>query len=69
MAGKMENDGSPGRPDLKGTPDNPARDPKKMTSADKSEVGYVAFKDCVVIIGVAWLIVGFFYFSLRHFNI
>ena len=65
----MTDDGSAGRTDLKGTPANPARDPKKMTSADKSEVGYVAFKDALIIIGVAWALVLFFYFSLRNYNV
>lgn len=69
MTGAMTDDGGPVSPPLKGTPDNPARDPKKMTKADKSEVGYVAFKDAIIIIAAAWFLVLFFYFSLRNFNI
>jgi len=73
MAGKITASGADTptdtRTDLKGTPDNPARDPKKMTDADKAQVGYVALKDAIVIVAVAWVIVLFFYFSLRHFNI
>lgn len=68
MAGTTETEEST-RVDLKGSPANPARDPKKMTSADKSSVGYKALQDAIIIIAVAWLLVLFFYFSLRHFNI
>lgn len=68
MAGKMNTEEDT-RVDLKGTPDNPARDPKKMTDADKAEVGYKALKDAIVIIVIAWVLVLFFYFSLRHYNI
>ncbi|HEY6020633.1 MAG TPA: hypothetical protein VIY48_12300 [Candidatus Paceibacterota bacterium] len=68
MAGNMETE-TDTRVDLKGTPANPARDPKKMTDADKSAVGYVALKDAILIIAVAWVIVLFFFFSLRHYNI
>lgn len=55
--------------DLKGSPNNPARDPKVLSKADKSEVGYIALQDALILIGIAWLIVLFTYFSLRHFNI
>ncbi len=68
MAGNMETE-TDTRVDLKGSPANPARDPKRMTDADKAQVGYVALKDAIVIIAVAWLIVLMLFFSLRHYNI
>jgi hypothetical protein len=71
MAGTQEPDGSATRPDLKGTPANRGRDPKvmKMSDEDKASVGYQALKDAWVLIAVAWLVVLFYYFSLRPFNI
>jgi hypothetical protein len=69
MAGRVTDDGGPERVDLKGTPSNPARDPKKMTSADKNEVGYIALKDCIVLVIAAWILVLLTVFSLRHFNV
>ena len=71
MSGTTQNDGSPQRPDLKGSPQNPGRDPKvmAMTDADKASVGYQALKDAWLLIAVAWAIVLFYYFSLRPFNV
>lgn len=71
MSGKTDNDGSPDRPDLKGMPSNPGRDPKvmKMSDAEKGSVGYIALKDAIALVAIAWLIVLFCVFSLRHYNV
>lgn len=70
MAGQVTNDGSNTEGvTLKGTPANPARSPKVMTSADKNSLGWIACNDAILIIIGAWVIVGLTYFSLRHWNV
>lgn len=54
---------------LKGTPQNPARDPKKRTRDGKGSIGDVAFMDAVIIVAIAWAILLLLAVSLRHHNV
>lgn len=53
---------------LKGMPDNPGRDPKVMAKEGRGSIGDKAFVDAVIVVCVAWAVLLFFYFSLRHHN-
>jgi hypothetical protein len=68
MAGTTETEQDT-RVNLKGTPANPARSPKVLTSADKNSVGWKALNDSIILIGLAWAVVLLTYFSLRHWNV
>jgi len=54
---------------LKGMPDNPGRDPKVMAKQGRGSMGDKAFMDGVVIVGIAWVVLIFLYWSLRHHNV
>lgn len=54
---------------LKGTPQNPGRDPRKMAPAGKGSLGDKAFVDSLIIVAAAWGIILFLAFSLRHHNV
>lgn len=54
---------------LKGMPDNPGRDPKRMKDGEKNSIGDKAFKDAVLIVIAAWLFLLFLVISLRHHNV
>lgn len=55
---------------LKGSPQNPGRDPKKKVRAgDKGSMGDQAFMDAVVIVALAWAFLVVLAFSLRHHNV
>lgn len=55
---------------LKGTAANPARDPKVTAKAgNKGSIGDVAFKDALIIVILAWVILLMLVFSLRHHSI
>jgi hypothetical protein len=54
---------------LVGTKDNPAREPRKRPATGKGSIGDTAFKDAVVIVIAAWVLVLFLYMSLRNHNV
>lgn len=54
---------------LVGTKDNPAREPRKRPASGKGSIGDTAFMDSVVIVGIAWALLFFLYFSLRNHNV
>lgn len=54
---------------LVGTKDNPAREPRKRPATGKGSIGDMAFKDAVLIVVLAWVIVLFLYVSLRNHNV
>lgn len=54
---------------LKGTPANPARDPKKRPKEGRGSIGDKAFMDAVIIVALAWAFLLFLALSLRHHNI
>jgi hypothetical protein len=57
-----------GRP-LKGSPQNPARDPKTRNRDGKGTIGDTALRDAIVIVVLAWLFLIFLWFSLRGHNV
>lgn len=63
MASETDLGGNP----LKGSPQNPARDPKVKTG--KGSMGDKALTDAMIIVIAAWLFLLFLYFSLRHHNV
>lgn len=54
---------------LKGMPGNPGRDPKKTPKAGAGSIGDVAFRDALIIVVLAWAVLIFLAYSLRHHNI
>lgn len=55
---------------LKGTAANPARDPKVTAKAgNKGSVGDMAMNDALILVIVAWVVLLFLVFSLRHHSI
>lgn len=54
---------------LKGMPGNPGRDPKARNRSGKGTIGDQAFMDALIIVVIAWVILLFFYFSLRNHNV
>jgi hypothetical protein len=54
---------------LVGTKDNPTREPRKRPSTGKGSIGDTAFKDSVIIVIAAWVVVLFLYFSLKSHNV
>lgn len=54
---------------LRGMPGNPGRDPKKTPKTGSGSVGDIAFKDAVALVIIAWLVLFFLAYSLRHHNI
>lgn len=55
---------------LKGSPANPARDPKKIMAAGvKGSIGDKALMDAVLIVALCWVALIGLYVSLRHHNV
>lgn len=55
---------------LKGSPANPARDPKKLVaSGNKGSIGDRALMDAVLIVALCWIALIGLYVSLRHHNV
>jgi hypothetical protein len=54
---------------LVGSPDNPAREPRKRPSTGKGSIGDVAFRDAVILVIVAWIVVLFLMYSLKSHNV
>lgn len=54
---------------LKGTPQNPGRDPKSKNRDGRGTIGDTAFRDAVVIVALAWAFLIFLALSLRHHNV
>lgn len=54
---------------LTGTPQNPAREPAKKSRDGKGTIGDTAFMDAVIIVALAWAILLFLAYSLRHHNV
>jgi hypothetical protein len=52
---------------LKGTKENPAREPKAKTG--KGSIGDVGLNDAMIIVVIAWLVLLFLAYSLRHHNV
>jgi hypothetical protein len=49
---------------------NTSREPKRRAAAgEPGNIGQTALMDALILVGVAWLLVFFFAFSLRHHNI
>lgn len=66
MAQDYEKGGTP----LTGMPGNPARDPKRKTpKSGPGSMGDTAFKDALLIVILAWVVVILLAFSLRHHNV
>lgn len=56
--------------DLKGTPANPSRDPKKLlASGNKGSIGDTALMDAVLIVALCWIGLIGLWTSLRHHNV
>lgn len=54
---------------LVGTPGNPAPEPRrKRPKTGKGSDGDLAALDAIIIIGVAWAVILFLYWSLRQYN-
>ena len=68
MAGTIESTPEK-RNDLKGMPDNPARDPKKRPKDGKGSIGDVALQDAIIVVAVCWALLILLYISLRNYNI
>lgn len=60
--------GSP-TPPLKGTKDNPAREPRKRALTGKGSIGDQALMDAVILVAIAWLVLVVLAYSLRNHNI
>lgn len=56
-------------PPLKGTAENPARDPKSGGPAGGATVGDMAFKDAVIMVSVCWVLLILLWYSVRHHNV
>lgn len=54
--------------DLKGMPANPGRDPKAQVEG-KGSIGDKALMDAIMIVVLAWAVILFLAFSLRHHNV
>lgn len=54
---------------LAGTPQNPARDPKAKDATGKGSIGDKALMDSIIIVVVAWTLLLFLAYSLRHHNV
>lgn len=55
---------------LKGTPQNPGRDPKaKKRPGEKGSMGDQALMDAIIIVAIAWAVILFFALSLRKHNV
>lgn len=55
-------------PDLAGTGNNPARDPKPVKTG-KGSIGDRALMDALIIVALAWAVLILLAYSLRHHNI
>ncbi|HWV44726.1 MAG TPA: hypothetical protein VN039_01685 [Nitrospira sp.] len=56
-------------PDLKGSPKNPARDPKSKDKVDKGSIGDRALMDAVMLIVGALALLVLLWYSVRNHNI
>lgn len=54
--------------DLKGTPANPAKEPRMQGGAAKTR-GTVALNDALIFVGLCWAALFLIAFSLRSYNI
>jgi len=54
---------------LVGTKENPAREPSKKPATGKGSMGDIAFKDAVLIVVIAWIVIFFLAYTLRHHNV
>jgi len=54
---------------LAGSPQNPAREPRKRPGTGKGSIGDTAFIDGVILVVIAWLVVLFLMYSLRAHNV
>lgn len=69
-AAAMAQDYEKGGATLTGMPGRPGRDPRKKTPrTGAGSIGDTAFKDAVILVVVAWAILFFLAFSLRHHNV
>lgn len=69
MPATMQQNDADVRNPLTGTSEKPARDPKVMAKSGRGSIGDKAFMDGIIIVCIAWAILIFFYWSLRHHNI
>lgn len=67
--GGMAKDAGQESPPLKGSPDNPGREPTKRPPQGKGSIGDQALMDAIVMVVIAWLLLVFLYGSLRGHNI
>ena len=66
----MATEHSTDSPPIKGTAANPARDPSRNQPADgKGSIGDIAFRDALIIVGIAWAVAIFIALSLRNHNV
>jgi hypothetical protein len=57
-------------PPLSGTSENPARDPSRSQPKEgPGSMGDIAFRDAVMIVAIAWAVMLFLAWSLRHHNV
>ena len=68
MAGTLKEEEVP-VVNLKGTPANPGREPRKRPLAGKGSIGDQAFMDAVIMVAIAWLFLVFLAYSLRNHNV
>ncbi len=68
MAGTMATESEPVT-NLVGTRANPAPEPSKRRREPAGSIGEIAFRDAVITVIVAWLIVIFLAWSLRAHNV
>lgn len=54
---------------LVGSPQNPAREPRKRPPSGKGSIGDNALKDGVMIVAICWVLLILLMFSLRSHNI
>lgn len=69
MALKMETEPEISGPPLKGSKQNPARDPAKANRDGRGSIGDQAFMMSVCIVAAAWIILLALAYSLRHHNV
>lgn len=65
----MLKEAEPGAPPLAGTKGNPAHDPTRKDKEGKGSIGDKALMDAVVMVVLAWLLLAFLAYSLRHHNV
>ena len=58
-----------GAPPLAGTPGNPAHDPTRKDKQGKGSIGDKALMDAIIIVALAWALLFFLAYSLRHHNV